>query len=226
MFIKILGLSVLGITGIMLLHLGSSLRRHGQFSRHQRMCSSTSSSSIAAAPPSIDDPAFYPKLIVFDLDNTLWTPELYTLRQISPNQFPTADVDVKLFESAKIVLEELYSAPQWKDTKFGVASRTNKGNWARSLLKQFTLPNSRIPLDEFFEYQEIYTGDKTRHFNSIHEQSRIAYEDMLFFDDAKDGSIELVISRLHRVEDAAFIQNNLFFIIFSGSKKKFTFFHF
>ena len=107
--------SVLGIFGIMLLHLGSSLRRHGQFARHQKLCSSTSSSSLAAAPPLTVDPAYYPKLFVFDLDNTLWTPELYTLRHISQDQCPSADVDVKLFEAARIVLEELSSAPKWKD---------------------------------------------------------------------------------------------------------------
>ena len=142
---------------------------------------------MAGASPLSTDPKFYPKLVVFDLDNTLWTPELYTLRRIPENEGPVADIDVKLFEAAKIVLEELSTAPQWKHTKFGVASRTNKGHWAHSLLKQFTVPNSRVPLNEFFEFQEVYTGDKTRHFTSIHKQSGIAYEEMLFFDDAKDG---------------------------------------
>ena len=179
--------SVLGILAIMLLHLGSSLRRHGQLARHSKSCSSTSSPSLAAGSSPTTDPAFYPRLIVFDLDNTLWTPELYTLRQIPQGQYPSADVDVKLFEAARVVLEELSTAPQWKHTKFGVASRTNKGQWAQSLLKEFTVPNSCVPLAEFFEYQEIYTGEKTKHFASIHKQSGIPYEDMLFFDDAKDG---------------------------------------
>ena len=36
-----------------------------------------------------------------------------------------------------------------------------------------------------YRLKEIYPGEKTQHFRSLHEKSGLAYEDMLFFDDAK-----------------------------------------
>ena len=48
----------------------------------------------------------FPKLIVLDLDNTVWTPELYQLRKLQrANQTPVAGHDVKLF---KVDLAELW----------------------------------------------------------------------------------------------------------------------
>lgn len=82
-------------------------------------------------PPS----AFLPSLVVFDLDHTLWTPELYQLRKLPGYQDasgsgPVADKDVRLFPDAQRALLELATAERWKDTEIAVASRTNKGPWA------------------------------------------------------------------------------------------------
>ena len=65
----------------------------------------------AAHPPAVDSlpvEAVLPRLVVFDLDNTLWTPELYTLRSFSgyadaspPN--PVAGKDVWLLDGAAAV---------------------------------------------------------------------------------------------------------------------------
>jgi magnesium-dependent phosphatase 1 len=35
------------------------------------------------------------------------------------------------------------------------------------------------------EYQEIYPGSKLKHFKTIHQESGVAYEDMLFFDNER-----------------------------------------
>ena len=43
-----------------------------------------------------------PKIIVFDLDNTLWTPELYQIRQ---RHLPQVDMDIRLFPDAVRILE-------------------------------------------------------------------------------------------------------------------------
>lgn len=116
-----------------------------------------------------------PKLIVFDLDNTLWTPELYQLRAIERSgKTPVAEKDVKLFDGAKAILE---NPPP---ISMAIASRTKSGAWAHSLLGQFQIR-------ELFDYCEIFTGNKIAHFRNIQQQSGIAYEDMLFFDDARDG---------------------------------------
>jgi magnesium-dependent phosphatase 1 len=96
-----------------------------------------------------------------------------------------ANKDVKLFPAAERVLLELVTAERWKGSKIAVASRTNKGPWAKSLLKQFKVGGQT--LDELITYQEIYSSDKTRHFEALKKRSGIKFEDMLFFDDAKDG---------------------------------------
>jgi magnesium-dependent phosphatase 1 len=124
-----------------------------------------------------------PSLIVFDLDNTLWTPELYQLRKLQRNnQYPVAYEDVKLFPAAWDIIQQIRNDPDdiYANTKFAVASRTKNGDWAHDLLEQFGLK-------DWFDYIEIFPGDKQRHFSNLKSQSGIDYKDMLFFDDARDG---------------------------------------
>jgi len=127
--------------------------------------------------------AVAPKLIVFDLDNTLWSPELYQLRKLQRNkQFPVANKDVKLYPAAAKILEELREAKNatLAGTKFAIASRTKSGEWAHDLLDQFGIK-------DLFDYVEIFTGDKKRHFANLKRDSGIDFRDMLFFDDNRDG---------------------------------------
>mmetsp|Transcript_48384 Transcript_48384/g.102894 ORF Transcript_48384/g.102894 Transcript_48384/m.102894 type:complete len:499 (+) Transcript_48384:47-1543(+) len=124
-----------------------------------------------------------PSLIVFDLDNTLWTPELYQLRKIArSNRYPVAHQDVKLFPAAKEIIQQIKNEREGRfaETKFAVASRTKSVDWAHDLLEQFELK-------ELFDYVEIFSGDKKRHFSNLKRASGIAYTEMLFFDDARDG---------------------------------------
>ena len=124
-----------------------------------------------ARPPAVDslsEEAVLPRLIVFDLDNTLWTPELYTLRTFSgyadaspPN--PVAGKDVWLLDGAAEALHELASHERWRDTKVAAASRTNKPRWARALLQDFGVPGcTERKLADLIPFQEIYTGAPLR----------------------------------------------------------------
>ena len=121
----------------------------------------------AAHPPAVDSlpaEAVLPRLVVFDLDNTLWTPELYTLRSFSgyadaspPN--PVAGKDVWLLDGAAAALHELAFHERWRDTKVAAASRTNKPRWARALLQEFGVPGcTERKLADLIPFQEIYTG--------------------------------------------------------------------
>ena len=130
-----------------------------------------------------------PSLIVFDLDNTIWTPELYQLRTLQAKQkrhphnplVPIANKDVQLFDGVQKVIQDIQSNPTiWKNTQFAIASRTKSIDWAKSLLIQFQI-------HEFFPYQEIFPGDKKRHFTNLHSNTNIPYNQMLFFDDNRDG---------------------------------------
>ena len=74
---------------------------------------------FASVAGSLPAGAALPKLVVFDLDNTLWTPELYTLRHL-PNYAqagppgPVAGEDVWLLDGAAEALYELASCERWE----------------------------------------------------------------------------------------------------------------
>lgn len=103
-----------------------------------------------------------PKLIVFDLDNTLWTPELYQLRKRhgKENFSPTPRKDVNLMKGAEIVLEKLVPQLQEQGVQFAIASRTKSVEWAHALLGQFGIKH-------IMNYVEIMPGNKRNHFLNI-----------------------------------------------------------
>ena len=125
-----------------------------------------------------------PKVIVFDLDNTLWTPELYQLRRLErSNQVPVAGKDVQLFGGAKEILENIIpnlTSDDGEKPILAIASRTNKVEWAEDLLDQFQLR-------EMFGAVEIFPGIKTNHFSKISRRTKVPFHEMMFFDDARDG---------------------------------------
>jgi magnesium-dependent phosphatase 1 len=125
-----------------------------------------------------------PRVIVFDLDNTLWTPELYQLRRLErANQIPVAGKDVKLFDGAKEILDNIIpSLGADGSTKpiLAIASRTKSVDWAELLIDEFKLR-------ERFDVIEIFPGIKTNHFTRIQRATNVPFHEMMFFDDARDG---------------------------------------
>jgi magnesium-dependent phosphatase 1 len=95
---------------------------------------------------------------------------------------PVAGKDVKLFPGAQAILDRKRGSnnDEWADTKFAVASRTKSGEWAHNLLEQFGI-------GDLFEYIEIFPGNKKTHFRNLQEASQIPFDEMLFFDDNRDG---------------------------------------
>lgn len=44
---------------------------------------------------------------------------------------------------------------------------------------------------DYFDFVQIFPGNKTQHFAKIHQASGVAFEDMLFFDDeARNRNVE------------------------------------
>ncbi|XP_064460331.1 magnesium-dependent phosphatase 1-like isoform X2 [Ornithodoros turicata] len=119
-----------------------------------------------------------PRLIVFDLDYTLWplhvdcsvTPPL---RKDSKGRIVDLHGQkVRVFPDVPEILERL----KREQYALGVASRTDDPDTARQLL-------GLLDWNKYFSYQEIYPGCKVGHFNKFASRSGIPYKDMLFFDD-------------------------------------------
>ena len=121
------------------------------------------------------------------------TNNLTTTAPVSPSSsttsssssfIPRAHKDVKLKKGFQdlITYGILQQVKEQYNVKFAIASRTKSMHWAYSLLDQFEIR-------ELFDYIEIYPGSKEKHFQNLQLKSggTISYNDMLFFDDTRDG---------------------------------------
>lgn len=123
-----------------------------------------------------------PKLVVFDLDATLWTPALCMLRGQQDAWRPRLGVDVELMRDVPEILESLVAL----DVRIGIASRTRNVEWARALLKEIELRDTTL-FDMCQGLVEIFPGEKVAHFKKLSRASGVPFKEMIFFDDALDG---------------------------------------
>jgi magnesium-dependent phosphatase 1 len=91
-----------------------------------------------------------------------------------------------------------------KNIKIAAASRTEAPDLARDMLKLLRVSSGSTAESpffsssphtskaiEFFDHLQIYPGSKIKHFEKLQQQTGIAYEDMLFFDDeARNRDVE------------------------------------
>lgn len=117
-----------------------------------------------------------PKLLVFDLDYTLW-PFWVDTHVTPPFKKKGNDVVdahghiIRYYKEVPEILKRLS-----EEYELGVASRTSEIQGAKQLLNLFNW-------DKYFKYKEIYPGSKVSHFSKIQKASGIDYKDMIFFDD-------------------------------------------
>ena len=143
----------------------------------------SNSNNICKVPPNL------PKLLVFDLDNTLWTPELYQIRTKN-NVTPQIGSDIRLFPGVQTMMIDfaMNRNDLWKNVQFGIASRTDRIVWAEELLTLLeAVPG--VSLNEIFQFREIVPGSKRYHFEKLHETTKVSYNEMIFFDD--DANLNL-----------------------------------
>lgn len=126
-----------------------------------------------------------PSLVVFDLDDTLWFPEMYMLDGLPFTRDKQGRVHdrggdhVRLIGDSQRILHEIHL--HWKDTKVGYASRTHYPKWASACLKLIEVAPG-VTMEDVVDVKEIYPGDKTTHFAHFKRKTGIEFHNMLFFD--------------------------------------------
>ncbi|KAG6532797.1 magnesium-dependent phosphatase 1-like [Zingiber officinale] len=107
----------------------------------------------------------FPKLVVFDLDYTLWP---FYCECRSKNEMPS------LYPHAKGILYALKD----KGIDVAIASRSPTTDIAKTFLQ-------KLGIQSMFVAQEIFSSwtHKTEHFQRIQRRTGISLKSMLFFDD-------------------------------------------
>ncbi|KAI9906196.1 hypothetical protein PsorP6_002980 [Peronosclerospora sorghi] len=137
-----------------------------------------------------------PRLVVFDLDYTLWYPYIDVLHggPFTKTNDPTKVLDCRghpltLFPHVETILNLVKTKPQFQETQVAIASRTGEIAAAKECLKllQVVITTEKstrcTPLHELVDFVEIFPSCKLDHFRRLHRQSGIPYQEMLFFDD-------------------------------------------
>lgn len=132
------------------------------------------------------------KLVAFDLDGTIWTPDMYQLWgggapfQHASNGcdlIDSAGTSVRLLGISSQILHELKTELSLHDVKVAWVSCTDEPDWAVECLAKFRTHPGNVPLNRIADSVQIFKANKQAHFGNIKKaHPDIAYSEMLFFD--------------------------------------------
>ena len=123
------------------------------------------------------------KVIVFDLDQTLWWCVNTWIDMSAGAPFTRVETDalidregyrLELFTDSRRVLEALLE----KGYELAVASRSGEPEWAHEAMK-------KLDLVSYFSEILIFPGTKLTHFELLKKRLDCEYSEMLFLDDER-----------------------------------------
>ena len=132
------------------------------------------------------------ELVAFDLDGTIWSPDMYQLWgggapfHQAPNGRDLLDCKgncVHMLGISAQVLDWLKTAPSMANIKVAWVSCTDEPDWARECLQKFRTVPGGIPIERIADSVQIFKSNKQTHFQNLKKlYSDIEYSEMLFFD--------------------------------------------
>ena len=146
-------------------------------------------------PPRREERPPAPRMVVFDLDFTLWKPELYQLSSGSPFKVSSDGCVItargerlELFPAARTALCELADA----GVPVAIASRAGEVAWAEEILRLMRVDKKRTMADVIGSAPVVIQGgSKTRHLKHIAAESGVPLREMLFFDNERTNIQEV-----------------------------------
>ncbi|KAI9027785.1 magnesium-dependent phosphatase-1 [Hyaloraphidium curvatum] len=141
-----------------------------------------------------------PRLVVFDLDGLLWSPEIYELWgsggspfRLDPKSLDCTDrsgTHVRLIGHSRAALLQLSRLRP--DVLVGISSKTDEPSWARECLATMEVEKG-VKVADVLEPKAVVLSkrSKTEHFQHMRETLGIPFSEMIFFDN-EYGNIRAV----------------------------------
>lgn len=141
--------------------------------------------------------AAVPKLIVYDLDDTIWFPELYMMsgapweRDELGRVTDVGGEEIRIYPAARESIKMILQHEAFADTLVAVASRTDRGRWACQAMELLTVAGNTSLCEAVGDLSEIFPGSKKSHFEKLRAKTNVAYHEMCFFDNEQINVLEV-----------------------------------